>query len=80
MILFFGTRPGKSRSRKLAGIRCPNCSQANTLEGTVTPNFFHLFWIPILKLKTFYFIRCAYCKAAYYQDEFTPEMANSLEE
>ena len=78
MILFFGTRPGKTRTRDLAGINCPNCGQQYTLEATITPHFFHLFWIPLFKLNTFRFIRCTYCKAAYYKDEFTEDMADAL--
>ncbi len=79
MILFLGTRPGKTISQNLDRITCPHCNQRNTLQGNITPNYFHLFWIPIWKINTAYFVRCSYCKAAFFKDEFTPEMRRYFE-
>jgi len=74
MILFFGIRPGKTRTINMRHIKCFHCNQPNTLSGESTPNFFHLFWIPLFRVSTTQIIRCNYCKKGYYKDEFTTAM------
>jgi hypothetical protein len=79
MILFFGTRPGSSKTGILSGIRCPFCQQSGTLEGYIAPHYVHLFWIPIIKLRPISEIRCNHCKKYYGKNDFTSEMQQALE-
>jgi len=78
MILFFGTRPGKKETKILSNISCPHCSQTGTLTVAWQPNYVHLFWIPIFKLKPFQFAECSHCKRGFYKEEFSPEMERAL--
>lgn len=79
MILFFGIRPGKTRTINMRHIKCSHCNQPDTLSGESTPNFFHLFWIPIFRVSTTQIIHCNYCKKGYYKEEFTREMQAAFE-
>lgn len=79
MILFFGIRPGKTRTINMRHIKCSHCNQPDTLSGESTPNFFHLFWIPIFRVSTIQIIHCNYCKKGYYKEEFTREMQAAFE-
>jgi hypothetical protein len=79
MILFFGTRSGKERQIELTGIPCPHCRNQNTLKGRCIPQYLHLFWIPLFKLKTHKSIGCIHCKAMYYGEEFNPAMTEAME-
>ena len=72
--LFFGTRPGKTLTQALHNIPCPYCGQTDTLTATWTPNYFHLFWLPLFKIGTSEIIECSHCKKAYFNDEFTDDM------
>lgn len=74
MILFLGTRPGKTIWKELAQVSCPNCGQLNTLTTTITPNYFHIFWVPVFRISTSSFAECSHCKRAFYKEEFTDEM------
>ena len=77
MILFFGTRPGKTEIKSLTGVSCPFCGQANTLALSSTSNYFHLFWIKLFKISTHIVAECSHCKRVFYKDEFTDEMARA---
>jgi len=79
MILFFGIRPGKTTTVDLEHVKCPHCNQNNTLSGESTPNFFHLFWIPLFRVSTTQVIHCHHCKKGYYKEEFTKEMKTAIE-
>ncbi|MBT8237349.1 MAG: zinc-ribbon domain-containing protein [Croceitalea sp.] len=74
MILFLGTRPGKKTKSLLEGVTCPYCGQKETLSLTLQTNYFHLFWLPILKIGTSRYAECSHCKRFFYKKEFTSEM------
>ncbi|MEM9075703.1 MAG: zinc-ribbon domain-containing protein [Bacteroidota bacterium] len=74
MILFFGTRPGKSSSQLLQGVSCPFCGQRNTLTVISRPNYAHLFWIPIFTINSSTHAECSHCKKYFYKEEFSTEM------
>ncbi|MGW9685438.1 zinc-ribbon domain-containing protein [Flagellimonas sp. 2504JD1-5] len=78
MILFFGTRPGKKETKTLYHVSCPHCSQIGTLNMVSQPNYVHLFWIPVFKLKTSMFAECSHCKRGFYKEDFSPEMEKSI--
>lgn len=78
MILFFGTRPGKTVQLPLPHTTCSHCKQLGTLTISKTSNWFHLFWIRIFKISTRMVAECSYCKRAYYEEEFTEEMNQNL--
>lgn len=80
MILFFGTRPGKTKLSQLLGVKCPYCEQMGTLTLTQTTNWFHFFWIALFKISTNMVAACSHCKRVYYKDEFTPAMKAGLDE
>lgn len=79
-ILFFGTRPGKTKSWRLKGISCTYCGQKNTLSVSTTPNYFHLFWIPVFRVSSFEMAECSHCKRRYFKEEFSEEMAKAVRE
>ncbi len=79
MILFFGIRAGKTIIIAIKNVKCSNCGQTNTLSGESTPNFFHIFWIPLFRVSTTQVIRCNYCKKGYYKEDFTKEMQLAFE-
>jgi len=74
MILFFGTRQGKTNTKKLKDISCPHCHQVNTLSVAETSNYFHLFWIKLFKISRDTIAECSHCKRVYYAEEFTSAM------
>lgn len=74
MILFFGTRPGKTEIKSLPGVKCPYCEQSGTLTLSQTSNWFHLFWIKIFRLSSHTVAECGHCKRFYFEHEFTEEM------
>jgi hypothetical protein len=78
-ILFFGTRPGKSREQLLEGVPCGYCGRKNTLLATVTPYYFHLFWLPVFVVHSARIAECAHCKRTYSGEEFTQEMADAFQ-
>ncbi len=79
MILFFGTRPGKTESKRLSNVTCPHCGQTDTMTLVSQPNYAHLFWIPIFTLKTERFAECSHCKRGFYEEEFTQDMKRAFE-
>ena len=79
MILFFGTRPGKKESQKLKNVTCAHCGQRDTLSVVSQPNYAHVFWIPIVTLKTARFAECSHCKRGFHEEEFTHEMKQALD-
>lgn len=79
MILFFGTRPGKSEIEKLHGVRCPHCEQVDTLTVSKTSNWFHLFWIKLFRISSNTVAECSHCKRVYYLEEFTEPMRSALD-
>lgn len=78
-ILFFGTRPGKTRESILHGVRCPYCEQVGQLNAFVQPRFIHIFWIPVYRLSATAFVQCGHCKKGFEGDECSPEMQEALE-
>ncbi len=79
MILFFGTRPGKTELHPLRGVSCPHCEQIDTLTVSQTSNWFHFFWIKIFKISSHIAAECSYCKRVYYKEEFNNAMISALE-
>lgn len=79
-ILFFGTRPGKQKEGHLPGLSCPYCHQKGQLLGVVIPQYVHLFWIPVYRLRPVALVTCGHCKKAYEGGELTPEMKDALEQ
>lgn len=77
-ILFFGTRSGTSRTQPLAGVRCSYCGNRNTLIATITPQYFHLFWLPLFTVSTLRRVTCTHCKRTYYKEDFTKEMEQAM--
>ncbi|PIB38486.1 zinc-ribbon domain-containing protein [Maribacter sp. 4G9] len=77
MILFFGTRPGKSETKFLQGVSCPYCNQMGTLSAFISSNYFHLFWIKLFKISSSKVVECNHCKRVYYPDEFSEEMKSA---
>jgi len=78
MILFFGTRPGKTETKRLDSVACPYCEQLDTITAFKSTNWFHLFWIKLFKISAHWIAECSYCKRAYFEDEFTEEMKTAL--
>lgn len=78
MILFFGTRQGKSTQKKLGPIYCPYCNQQGTLTLFESANYFHIFWIKLFKISSSKIVECTHCKKAYYENEFTSEMKTEI--
>lgn len=78
MILFFGTRPGKSETRNLHNLTCPFCDQVGTMTAFISSNYFHLFWIKLFKVSSAKVVECSHCKRVYYPEEFTEEMKRAL--
>lgn len=79
-ILFFGTRPGKRREAPLPRALCPYCGQTGTLKAVLIPNYIHLFWIPVYRLRHMASVECSHCKKAYEGREMTPEMERAIEQ
>jgi uncharacterized Zn-finger protein len=79
MILFLGTKPGKTTSKLLQNVPCPYCGNRNTLTAVTSTTYFHLFWISLFKVGTHTSISCSHCKKTYFKDEFTEEMKRSVE-
>ncbi|MEO1013260.1 MAG: zinc-ribbon domain-containing protein [Bacteroidota bacterium] len=78
MILFFGTRPGKTQIKTLKQVICPYCKQRGSLRASEATHYFHLFWIKIFKIAAHTIAECAHCKRTYYKGEFTEEMNKAL--
>lgn len=78
MILFFGTRPGKTELKQLMGVSCLYCEQIGTLTVSKTSNWFHLFWIKLFRISTKIIANCSHCKRAYFEEEFSNEMQESI--
>ncbi|HET8735609.1 MAG TPA: zinc-ribbon domain-containing protein [Pricia sp.] len=78
MILFFGTRPGKTEIEPLLGVACPHCEQVGTLSVARTSNWFHLFWIKLFRISSNTVAECSHCKRVYYEGEFTEGMQRRL--
>ena len=79
MILFLGTKPGKTTSILLQNVVCPFCENKGTLTATTSTTYFHLFWISLFRVGNHTVISCSHCKRTYYEDEFTEEMQHSIE-
>jgi len=80
MILFFGTRQGKTETKRLKNLACPFCKQIGTLILSEYNNYFHLFWIKLFKISSNSVAECEHCKRVYYKEEFTEEMLTAIEE
>ncbi|MGI9552553.1 MAG: zinc-ribbon domain-containing protein [Aurantibacter sp.] len=80
MIFFFGTRPGKTEIKTLAGAPCPYCEQTGTLTASKTSNWFHFFWIKLFKISNNTIAECSHCKRAYFKEEFSEEMRRAFNE
>ena len=78
MIFFFGTRPGKIEIKQLQNVVCPYCEQEGALTASKTSNWFHFFWIKIFTISSNTTAECSHCKRVYFEDEFTPEMNQAL--
>ncbi len=78
MILFLGTRPGKTEIGQLDDIACPHCEQTNTLTISKTSNWFHLFWIKLFRVSSNTVAECSHCKRVYFEEEFSEEMRRGL--
>jgi len=79
MILFLGTKPGKTTLITLQNIACPYCENKGTLTAVSSTTYFHLFWISLFRVGTATIISCSHCKKSYYEDEFTEEMRHIIE-
>ena len=79
MILFFGTRPGKSETKNLYNLICPYCHQTGTLKAFISSNYFHIFWIKLFKISSSKIVECSHCKRVYYPEEFSEAMTTSIE-
>ncbi|MBC8767115.1 zinc-ribbon domain-containing protein [Arenibacter sp. BSSL-BM3] len=79
MILFLGTKPGKTISKSLTNVVCPFCENKGTLAAVTSTTYFHLFWISLFRVGTSTIISCSHCKRTYFKDEFTEEMQHSIE-
>lgn len=79
MILFFGTRPGKTEIKQLEHVTCPYCDQIGTLTASKASNWFHLFWIKLFKISTTMVAECSHCKRVYFREEFSEEMQRAFE-
>lgn len=79
MILFFGTRPGKTEIKKLPGVTCPHCNQKTTLNASTSASYFHMFWIKLFKISKHVILECSHCKRVYYREEFSEDMERALE-
>jgi len=80
MILFFGTRPGKTRTVALSGVSCPHCGSRGQLTARSTANFIHIFWIPVYRLGTNLLAECGHCKRGFFKEDFTAEMKHALKD
>ncbi len=79
MILFLGTRPGKTEIEQLYRCSCPFCKQIDTLTVSKTSIWFHLFWIKLFRISSNSVAECSHCKRIYYQEEFTEPMQKAID-
>ena len=78
MIIFFGTRPGKTEYRPLQAVSCPHCEQTGTLTFAKTSNWFHFFWIKLFRISSNQMVECSHCKRVFYRDEFNKGMLDAI--
>ncbi|MFH6604635.1 zinc-ribbon domain-containing protein [Maribacter algicola] len=78
MILFFGTRPGKTQFHSLPEVACPYCEQRATMTLYKTSNWFHLFWIKLFKISSSRMAECSHCKKVFYEEEFSDAMQAAI--
>lgn len=79
-IMFFGTRPGKKKEKTLKGVSCPFCNQEGQLRATLIPQYIHLFWIPVYRLRPEAYVECAHCRKVYDGQGLSPEMQQHLDQ
>lgn len=79
MILFFGTRPGKTEIKRLSTVACPYCEQVGTISVSKSSNWFHLFWIKLFKISKHLIAECSHCKRVYFEEEFTEAMRKAID-
>ncbi len=78
MILFFGTRPGKTYTIPLSAVRCRYCEQLDTFTIFKTYSWFHIFWIKLFKISSKTIAECSHCKRVYAEHEFTDDIKQAL--
>ncbi|UAY52995.1 zinc-ribbon domain-containing protein [Ferruginibacter albus] len=75
MFFLFGTNKSKLKHKYfLKNCKCPVCGQLNTLDGSVTGRYFHLFFIPLFPAGKEKSAKCSHCNSTINEKSFTPEM------
>ncbi|MGB0527041.1 MAG: zinc-ribbon domain-containing protein [Flavobacteriaceae bacterium] len=69
IFLFFGTRTLDQKSTQRHDLTCSHCNIKGQILQYSQSEYFHLFWIPIFKIKTHEYGQCEHCKKHYYSED-----------
>ncbi|MAJ32704.1 MAG: zinc-ribbon domain-containing protein [Flavobacteriaceae bacterium] len=68
IFLFFGSRTLDQKSTQRLDLTCSYCNIKGQIQQYSQSEYFHLFWIPIFRIKSHEHGQCAHCKK-YYTDQ-----------
>ncbi len=77
MFIFWGTGRKKKVTKYSVNDLCGRCGTATRMPIVQVYNYGHIFFIPICKVGTKYFVECPHCKAA---RQLTKEEFNAIKE
>ncbi len=72
----FGIESKEKKIKELPNFFCKGCNKEETGQLIKTYNYFHIFFVPVLKWNENYYVLCNYCSTVY---EIAKEKGKRLE-
>lgn len=81
MFIFFGTRSSKVKQAPIeTAFTCPYCEKSRVFLMTVFSRYFHIFFLPFLKLGQTTTLECTHCRKTYLDDELQGAVKDQVEQ
>lgn len=78
-MVFYGSKASKLKEGQLINVKCPNCTEGQTMHYTIYGKYAYVYWIPLFPMGKTYVLECNHCKRTYNLKELPEQIKQKFE-
>ena len=78
-MVFYGSKASKLKEGQLINVKCPNCTEGQTMRYSIYGKYAYVYWIPLFPIGKTYVLECNHCKRIYNLKELPEQIKQKFE-
>ena len=78
-MVFYGSKASKLKEGQLINVKCPNCTEGQTMHYGIYGKYAYVYWIPLFPIGKTYVLECNHCKRTYNLKELPEQIKQKFE-